>query len=74
MMVQHLGVRLLVRRQDMKEGCRSVASSSPGVQGPRGAEGRGQVEWGRGPGVESLLVKSLERGRERGTKIETCTL
>lgn len=75
MMVQHLGMWLLVRRQDMEEGRRSVARSSPRVQRPCGTEGGGQVEWGRGPGVESLLVKNLEKEEEEtGVKIESCTL
>lgn len=58
----------------MEEGRRSVARGGPRVQRPRGTEGGGQVERGRGPGVESLLVKNLEKEEGTGVKIESCAL
>ena len=63
--VQHLRMRLLVRRQDMQERGWSVTRGSTRVQGPSRPERRGQAERRRRASVESLLVKRLH-GRRGG--------
>lgn len=57
--MQHLGVRLLMRRQDMEKRGWSITRGSTRVQGPSRSESRGQAEGRRCAGVESLLVKRL---------------
>lgn len=64
--VQQLGVGLLVWRQDVKEGSRSVTRGTAGVQGARPTQGRRQVERRRRPCVEALLVKRLGEQNRRG--------
>lgn len=62
-MVQQLGVRLLVRWQDVKEGSWGITWCTPGVQGSGPPQCWRQVEWRWCPCVEALLVKRLRRNR-----------
>lgn len=65
-MVQHLGVGLLVGRQDVEEGGWGVTGGTAGVQGACAPQGRRQAEGRGGSRVEALLIKSL--GGVRGQK------
>lgn len=58
--MQNLRVGLLVRCQDVHEGCRGVASGSRGVDGSSAPQSRGQAEgscWRAS--METLLLKRL---------------
>lgn len=66
-MVQDLGVRLLVRGQDVHEGGGRVGSSCGRIDGPPTSQGRRQVEGGgRSTGMETLFLKGLLSGRAGG--------
>lgn len=60
--MQHLGVGLLVGRQDVEEGGWGVTGGTTGVQGACAPQGRRQAEGRGGSRVEALLIKSLEWG------------
>ncbi len=60
-MVQQLGVGLLVRWQDVQEGSRGIARSTPWVQGTCSPHCWRQAEGRWCPRVEALLVKWLRR-------------
>lgn len=59
--MQHLGVRLLMRRQDMEKRGWSITWGSTRVQGPSRSKSRGQAERRRCASMESLLVKRLHK-------------
>lgn len=57
--MQHLGMRLLMCREDVEKRGWSIARGSTRVEGPSGSESRGQAEGRRSASMESLLVKCL---------------
>lgn len=57
--MQHLGMRLLMCRQDMQERGWSITWGSTRVQWPSGSKSRWQAERRRCASMESLLVKRL---------------
>lgn len=61
--MQHLGMRLLMCREDVEKRGWSIARGSTRVEGPSGSESRGQAEGRRSASMESLLVKRLHRGQ-----------
>lgn len=65
MVMQHLGMRLLMCRQDVEKRGWSITRGSTRVQRPSRSESRGQAERRRCASVESLLVKRLH-GRQQG--------
>lgn len=57
--MQHLGMRLLMCREDMEERGWSITRGSTRVQGPSRSESRRQAEGRWSASMESLLVKRL---------------
>lgn len=57
--MQHLGMRLLMSREDVEKWGWSITRGSTRVQGPSRSKSRRQTEGRRSASVESLLVKHL---------------
>lgn len=57
--MQHLGMRLLMCREDMEKRGWSITRGSTRVQGPSRSKSRRQAEGRRSASMESLLVKRL---------------
>lgn len=67
--MQQLGVGLLVR-QDVEEGSWCVGSRGCSrIQGPRAPERRWQVERGRGPRMETLLIERLRKEHRDASRL-----